>query len=153
MRRAFQNARDLDPSPEFITQLRTRLQDTAHQGRARRVRFQGWWALAATVLLAVAIGIAYRGRDWITANNDLAHSLASAFYQAGKWANTHKAESAVIEAGITKVDLQTVRTMQRNPLSTSLNPAYIQPLLDMAARYKVIDRPVMASEIIAPGFA
>jgi hypothetical protein len=43
--------------------------------------------------------------------------------------------------------------MQRNPLSTSLNPAYIQPLLDMAARYKVIDRPVMASEIIAAGFA
>jgi len=92
-------------------------------------------------------------RDWITANTDLAHSLASAFYEAGKWANAHKVESAVIEAGITKVDLQTVRTMQRNPLSTSLNPAYIQPLLDMAARYKVIDRPVMASEIIAAGFA
>jgi NitT/TauT family transport system substrate-binding protein len=92
-------------------------------------------------------------RDWITANTDLAHSLASAFYEAGKWANAHKVESAVIEAGITKVDLQTVRTMQRNPLSTSLNAAYIQPLLDMAARYKVIDRPVMASEIIAAGFA
>jgi NitT/TauT family transport system substrate-binding protein len=92
-------------------------------------------------------------RDWIAANLDLAHSLASAFYQAGTWANTHRAESAVIEAGITKVDLATVQTMQRNPLSTSLNPAYIQPLLDMAARYNVISRPVKASELIYPGFS
>jgi hypothetical protein len=76
VQRAFQSARDLDPSPEFITQLRTRLQDTAHQGPARRgVRFQGWWALAATVLLAVALGLAYRGRDWITATG--AHARAA----------------------------------------------------------------------------
>jgi anti-sigma factor RsiW len=75
VQRAFQSARDLDPSPEFITQLRTRLQDTAHQGPARRgVRFQGWWALAATVLLAVALGLAYRGRDWITATGALARA-------------------------------------------------------------------------------
>ena len=75
IRRAFQSARDLDPSPEFITQLRTRLQDTADQGPARHgVRFQGWWALAATVLLAVAVGLAYRGRDWITATGALARA-------------------------------------------------------------------------------
>jgi len=75
VRRAFQSARDLDPSPEFITQLRTRLQDTAHQGPARRgVRFQGWWALAATMLLAVALGLAYRGRDWIAATGALARA-------------------------------------------------------------------------------
>ena len=75
VRRAFQSARDLDPSPAFITQLRTRLQDTAHQPQARRgVRFEGWWALAATVLLAVALGLAYRGRDWITATGALARA-------------------------------------------------------------------------------
>ena len=75
VRRAFQSARDLDPSPGFITQLRTRLQDAAEQGPARRnVRFQGWWALAATVLLAVALGLAYRGRDWITATGALARA-------------------------------------------------------------------------------
>ncbi|HEV8022716.1 MAG TPA: ABC transporter substrate-binding protein [Candidatus Lustribacter sp.] len=92
-------------------------------------------------------------RDWIASNLDLAHSLATAFYEAGKWANTHRAESAVIEAGITKVDLTTVRTMQRNPLSTSLTASYIQPLLDMAARYKVIERPVNATDLMYPGFS
>jgi anti-sigma factor RsiW len=75
VRRAFQSTRDLDPSPAFITQLGTRLQDAAHQRQARRgVRFQGWWALAATVLLAVALGLAYRGRDWITATGALARA-------------------------------------------------------------------------------
>jgi len=73
MQRAFHRAPDLGPNPEFIARLRTTLQDTAHQGAARRgARFQGWWALAATVLLAVAIGVAYRGRDWITGTSALA---------------------------------------------------------------------------------
>jgi len=73
MQRAFHRAADLDPAPEFVARLRTKLQDTAHQtGARRRARFEGWWALAATVLLAVAIGVAYRGRDWITATGALA---------------------------------------------------------------------------------
>jgi anti-sigma factor RsiW len=75
VRRAFHRAPDLGPSPEFIAQLRTTLQDTAHQDSARRgVRFDGWWALAATLLLAVALGLAYRGRDWITATGALARA-------------------------------------------------------------------------------
>ena len=75
VQRAFHRAPDLGPSPEFVAQLRTKLQDTAHQGSARAgVRFQGWWALAATVLLAVALGLAYRGRDRITATGALARA-------------------------------------------------------------------------------
>jgi NitT/TauT family transport system substrate-binding protein len=92
-------------------------------------------------------------RDWIAANTDLAHSLASTFYEAGRWANSHRAEAMVIEAKTTKVDLAVVQTMARNPCSTSLDGSYIQPLLDMAARYKVIDRPVTAAQLMAPGFS
>ncbi|PYQ96623.1 MAG: hypothetical protein DMF96_17655 [Acidobacteria bacterium] len=73
VQRAFHRAPELGASPEFIARLRNKLQDTAHQGSARRgVRFPGWWALAATVLLAVALGLAYRGRDRITATGALA---------------------------------------------------------------------------------
>jgi hypothetical protein len=75
MRAAFRRASGLDPRPEFIAQLRTQLEDTADHGRPRLgVRFQGWWALAATVLLAVALGAAYVGRDWITATAALARA-------------------------------------------------------------------------------
>jgi anti-sigma factor RsiW len=75
VRRAFHGAPGLDTSPEFVEQLRTRLQKTAHQEPARRgIRFHGWWALAATVLLAVALGVAYRGRGWIAAGDTLARA-------------------------------------------------------------------------------
>ncbi len=77
VRRAFQHASDLDPRPEFMTQLRASLQHAAyHVPARRRMRFHGWWALAATVLLAVALGFAYRGRDWMTATATLARAAA-----------------------------------------------------------------------------
>jgi anti-sigma factor RsiW len=75
VQRAFHNARDLDPDPAFTARLRTTLHEAAHKVPVRRrIRFAGWWALAATVLLAVALGLAYRGRDWITAAGALARA-------------------------------------------------------------------------------
>jgi len=75
VRRAFQHASDLDSRPEFLTQLRASLQNAAHHVPARRgIRFQGWWALAATVLLAAGLGLAYRGRDWMMATGALARA-------------------------------------------------------------------------------
>ena len=75
VRRAFHRADDLEPSPDFIAGLRTTLQNTAYQAPARRgIRWHGWWALAATVLLAVTVGVAYRGREWIAATEALARA-------------------------------------------------------------------------------
>jgi anti-sigma factor RsiW len=75
VQRAFHNARDLDSSQEFMVRLRTTLQDAARTVPARRrIRLQAWWALAATILLVVALGLAYRGRDWITATGALARA-------------------------------------------------------------------------------
>jgi anti-sigma factor RsiW len=75
VRRAFQRASELDPRLEFKTELRASLEHHARRVPARRgIRFQGWWALAATILLAAALGLAYRGRDWITATGALARA-------------------------------------------------------------------------------
>src|SRR4029077_11423015 len=75
VRRAFDRAPDLGPSPEFVARLRTTLQSQVHQTPARRsVRSWGWWALAASVLLATGLGVAYRGRDWIAATGALARA-------------------------------------------------------------------------------
>ena len=75
VRGAFERTPDLDPSPEFLAQLRTTLKQTARTAPAGRgLRSQGWWALAALVLLAIALGFAFRGRGWITATGALARA-------------------------------------------------------------------------------
>ena len=75
VRAAFHRAADLEPSPAFIVGLRTTLQNIAYQAPPRRrTRLLGWWALAATVLLAATVGLAYRGREWMAATGALAHA-------------------------------------------------------------------------------
>jgi hypothetical protein len=75
VQRAFLSARDLDPRPEFVTQLRAKLATTDPQAlHRRRFGFPGWWVLAATVLVAVAGALAYGGRDWIAATGALART-------------------------------------------------------------------------------
>jgi hypothetical protein len=75
VRRAFHRAPDLAPSAVFTTQLRATLQHAATTAKPRRgFRLSGWFALAATVLLAVTLGLAYRGREWVTATAALARA-------------------------------------------------------------------------------
>jgi predicted anti-sigma-YlaC factor YlaD len=76
LRRAFQQASDLGPSPAFLTNLRTTLETAAHKPGRRGIRFQGLWVLAATVLLAVAMGLLYGGREWLSAPGALARAAA-----------------------------------------------------------------------------
>jgi len=75
MRRAFERAPDLAPSPEFVAELPTRLRNSAHQATARRgIWLRSWWALAATVLLTVALGLVSVGRNWFAATGVLARA-------------------------------------------------------------------------------
>ena len=76
LRRAFQQASDLGPNPTFLADLRARLETAAHKPVRRGIRFQGWWALAATVLLAVAAGFLYGGRGWLSTTGALARAAA-----------------------------------------------------------------------------
>jgi len=67
VRRAFADAHELDPSPEFVAQLRTRLRAATPGAPVRRdPMFRGWWALAATVLLAAALAVVFRGHGPVT---------------------------------------------------------------------------------------
>jgi len=91
-------------------------------------------------------------REWLDANADVARRLAAVFYETARWVNGHRDESAVIEAKYTKIELDVARAMERNPLSTALRTADIQPVLDIGARYKLVE-PTRAADLIAPGFS
>jgi anti-sigma factor RsiW len=75
IRQAFLGSRDLEAQPAFIARLRTRLEAADRKSSPRRaIKFRGWWAMAAAALLIVASGLAYRGRDWLTATSALARA-------------------------------------------------------------------------------
>src|SRR5579862_1449241 len=62
VRLAFHRSPDLAPEPEFIARLQSRLQIASRAPVRRGFGIPGWLALAATVVLAVALGLAYRSR-------------------------------------------------------------------------------------------
>jgi NitT/TauT family transport system substrate-binding protein len=96
---------------------------------------------------AFYVNIYAASRSWLTANTALAHRLAAVFYDAGRWANTHRPDSAVIESKYTKLPIDVAQSMARNTFSTSFDPNMITPVLDLGARYQLTPRPVRAQEI------
>jgi len=81
---------------------------------------------------------------------ELVKKFQTAIVEAGRWANGHHDDSAVILAKYTKTDLAVVRGMSRCPYADQLRVAEIQPELDVALKYGVIPKAIAASELIAP---
>ena len=53
----------------------------------------------------------------------------------------------VIAAKLTKVDVGKVRSFVRNTFATSLEARYAQPLLDLAFKYKLIEKSTQATDL------
>lgn len=87
--------------------------------------------------------------EWIAQQRDTARRFVQAIYRTAAWANTHLDASAAILAKYSKQDVAVVRTMARLPYGRTLTPAMIEPVLELAAKYKVIDRAPDAGDLIA----
>jgi len=55
----------------------------------------------------------------------------------------------VIEANYVKLDAARLATMPRNTFAQGLDPKLMQPVLDLALRYKMLATPLLAANIIA----
>ncbi len=87
--------------------------------------------------------------EYIKKNPEIVKRFVRTIYATAKWANAHHPQSAAILSKYSRVPLTTTLAMTRAVYSESLDPRLIQPSLDVAYRYKLLDRPVDASEIIA----
>lgn len=87
---------------------------------------------------------------YLAANPDAAHRLVDAAYAIARWANAHHDESGTIIAKYAKLDPATAAAMTRTGYATSLDLAKVQPLLDVAATYGLLKRPIKAAEIVTP---
>jgi NitT/TauT family transport system substrate-binding protein len=91
----------------------------------------------------------YARREWLADNPDLARRLAAALYDAARWANTHHADTLAILVKYGKVDPDKLSGVRRATYATAFDPALLRPVLDIALKYKAIDRPMTAAEMIA----
>ena len=86
--------------------------------------------------------------QWLKDHPDLAARFAAAIGKASQWANGHDRESLAIFLQNAKVDPQTAAAMARSRVGVTLEPSMMQPVLDAALKYGVLDRPIAASELI-----
>jgi NitT/TauT family transport system substrate-binding protein len=85
---------------------------------------------------------------WLTANADAAMRFAGAIRQAAVWANGHPLASSTLLTRFTKVDPAIAGSMNRATYATDLEPAMIQPPIDLMVRYGMLPKTIAAADVI-----
>jgi NitT/TauT family transport system substrate-binding protein len=91
-------------------------------------------------------------RQWAEAHPDLVRKFQAAMRETAAWANASADtdKSADIMAKYAKLDPALVRSSVRAKFGETLSPAAIQPTIDLAARYKLLDGFPAAELIYVP---
>lgn len=87
--------------------------------------------------------------DYVQKNPSTVRAFAGVLAKAAAYANTHQPQTAPILAKYSGIELSTVAHMTRARFETALDPRDIQPVIDAAARYRVIPKGFDARDIIA----
>lgn len=88
--------------------------------------------------------------DFANKNRDVVTRFGEVLRSAMVFANAHHAETAPLIAAFTGIEPAAALQMHRNVFAEYLDPRDIQPAIDAAARYKVIDHAFPAQELISP---
>jgi len=89
----------------------------------------------------------FSSRAWLSQNAALARRFAQAIGETTRWANTHRDDTALIVAKDSGVPLDVVRNMTRVRFG-DLDAKLLQPVLDAGVRYKVVEKPIAAADIV-----
>jgi NitT/TauT family transport system substrate-binding protein len=87
-------------------------------------------------------------RGWADAHRDAVKRFAGAIREAALWANKNHDESAPILASYTKIPLEVVRKMRRGDFATEFVTGQVQPMIEAAVKYGIIERSFPMGEII-----
>ncbi len=85
---------------------------------------------------------------WLSKNASTATKFGEAIHKAAIWANAHRPETAPMIASLSKMDLAVAEHMARSSYGTTLAPSVLQPGIDVMVKYKFLDKPVDASELV-----
>jgi NitT/TauT family transport system substrate-binding protein len=88
--------------------------------------------------------------DYVTKNPDVVARFAKSVADASAYTNTHLAETVDMISKFTGVSPDDITHMTRVTCGTKLDPAQIQPIVDLAVKYKIIPARFDAREMIDP---
>lgn len=119
-------------------------------------------ALAAGKVRVLADAYAAVSKRWITssyvARTDFAaqhdealHRFVRVTYQSAAMTNPRKAETVPIMAKMTKIPADVYAKLTRGDGATTSDPGLLQPIIDMAVRYKVLPQAFPAKEMYWTG--
>lgn len=97
---------------------------------------------------AYPVSVWYASKPWIEADLARAHRVVEAIYDTARWANTHHDETFAILVQDGHLDGSKLQGMLRSPYATTLTPAMIQPVLDLAFEAKIFDHHIDAATVI-----
>jgi ABC-type nitrate/sulfonate/bicarbonate transport system substrate-binding protein len=113
--------------------------------------------ILAPAMDAVAPEFPYSGwfasSDWAAKHPDLVRAFARVVAESTNYTNAHHAETAAMLAAFTGQTLEVIEHTNRPELGTVLHLSEIQPLIDLAAKYKLIAHPFPARELVDPNVA
>jgi NitT/TauT family transport system substrate-binding protein len=91
-------------------------------------------------------------KDYVAKNRAAVSRFAKALEEGAVYSNTHPAETVPLLVSFSGMDPTVAAEMHRTITATSFDPSRIQPIIDLAAKYKIIPRAFNAREMIAaPG--
>lgn len=85
--------------------------------------------------------------DYVARNRETVVRFRHAVAQASAYCNAHQAETVPLMAAFTGLEPQLLAQVSRAYFATELDPREIQPTIEAAAKYKVIDKPFDAREL------
>lgn len=88
--------------------------------------------------------------DYAAKDRDAVEKFVRVMHDANIYCNAHQAETADMMAELAKADPLLERRMKRIQFAEYLVPAEIQPLIDVSAKYKVIEAAFPAQDLISP---
>lgn len=88
--------------------------------------------------------------DFVTKNRDTVDRFASVMHAATLYVNGHHAETSPIFAAFAGLDPAKALAMKPVDLAEYLDPRDIQPAIDVAAKYGIIDKSFPAQDMISP---
>jgi NitT/TauT family transport system substrate-binding protein len=93
----------------------------------------------------------FANTSWIDKNPEAVRRFRSAIQKTAQWANTHHDQSAQILLKYMKLQPEIAKNMTRATYDTSgtMNPTFMQPVIDAAAKYGTLTKSFPATELIA----